>query len=265
MKTRALIVNAALWTLASSGCHQRHKEQLALEQVVLPANAGFSTVPDGATAARKNSYVTLVSGRTDGMFPRSLGVARVATPEYSPAEFDSTPHLAMEPVNELSGWMSLFDDIWAVSEVFPITYPTRVDRRTSAETLVEYARSDGAGLCLIYEITTSREGDLSVVDVQGSLYDAESGAQLIEAHADARVRDQTEDQLPPPPPADRIDIDERHIDPLFIAQRRFRELMRDAVLELIARDRKTVAPPRPKRRVTSDAAASDRRPTRIPD
>ncbi len=236
-----------------------------LEQVVLPANAGPTTPGARRSIAPGNGYIMLTSNGSEGMFPCSLAVARVDTPAYLPSGFIPAPRLAMNPANEMFDWTDLFDDVWSISEVFPVTYPTRKDRQVSPQTLVEYSRSDQAGLCLIYEIVSTRADDVTIVDVHGTLYDARNGAMLIEAHADARVRDITEDQLPPPQPPDRVAVDKRHIDPWFIAQERFRELVRQSILDLVAQDKKILAPRRPQQLIISNPVPPSRRSWRWPN
>lgn len=262
MHFKTLAVWAAVLLFGAAGCRQRQKEEVTLEDIVPPARTVVeSTAPKNGQALR-NSYVTLVAQQTKGLFPCALAVARVTPVAAGVVEPDVEFNLNMDPLNELVDWMSLFDDTWLISEVFPVTYPIRKDRRIALLEIVEYAHQDDARLCLIYSVSRSETSQGSSSEVQGMLYDTETGMMLARTQADQFVLALTEDQLPPPPPPDRVETDHRHFDPVFIAQDRFRELLRRCVLELIAQDQRVVVPPQMHRRAVLDLAPHRRSPSR---
>jgi hypothetical protein len=225
----------------SAGCSNKNKPIVPLAQIVLPPTPSTMVGPE-LNARVTNEFATLVSGPTENMFPASIGLIRVAPTDTGELALDGSAPLAMKPLNQLLDLVSLFDDVWQVSELFPVTYPTRTDRRLPAAELVRYARSDGARLCLIYSVARYEWTDSSTVEVHGALYDAATGTLISRMHANSRVIALSDDVRPPVQPEDRVELDLRHIDPWYIAQDRFREHVRDCVLRLIERDQKTYDP-----------------------
>ncbi len=240
---------AAMTVMAGCRNPDKNKERLRLADVVLPEQSGPIRV-HGALAHRpRNEYTLLVSDRTEGLFPGTIAVARIA-PHWTPTHtLVPASSLEMKPLNQFIDWCDMFDDIWPVAGVFPLTYPNRPNRQVTEQMLVDAAREQGAGMCLIYHIGGECDQNGCSAVMRGQLYDVRDGRLLAEAHADARVKAIFEDQLPPPPPTDRIDIDKRHLDPWFIAHERFRQKLRECVLELIAQD-KPIEAPIPSRRQT---------------
>lgn len=247
--------------IGASGCRHAPKEVVPIEELVLkPRRSSDDLV---AATQPHNGYVTLVSDPTVGLPPGALAIARVAPTEAGPDTPDAPAELAMTPPNEMMDWMDLFDDTWAISEVFPVTYPVRPTRAVPPRELVDYARTDDAALCLVYCIDRSEDTISETTEVRGALYDARTGNLLARMQAEARVLTLEEDQSPPPPPPDRAEPDLRHIDSWFIAQERFREHVRHCVTELVAQDQH-IGPRSDMRRQTAFNTASPYKQRRHP-
>ena len=79
----------------------------------------WGDISPGDIGTVDQGYRLLLSERTEGLFPASLGVTRFAfVPSDSIDPFG--PKLVADPQNEFLQWNYAFDDQMAVSEVFPI-------------------------------------------------------------------------------------------------------------------------------------------------
>lgn len=176
----------------------------------------------------RNGYVALVPADLIDALPCSLAVARVADDGDDDTN-DNPGSLAMAPANELVAWLELFADAWSISEVVPVTYPIYQNRSLTTGALLEQAAELGAGLCLIYH--ESIYPDIAT-EIRGTIFDVQSGGALARIHADAAA---LPEGVEIPPPADRIEIDRRHVDPVFVARACFRESVRECVMEWVTR------------------------------
>lgn len=189
----------------------------------------------------RNNYVTISLTKKGSLFPCSLAVARVTGLDGNVRNGRSVAKLAMTPPNELIGWTYMFDDMWEISEVFPLSYPLAMrGRAVRIDELLERARDGGASLCIVYQVIDF--GD-TFTEVRGAVYDTLSGHTLSAIQAEAHGKPPVDDELPPPYPG-RVETDRRHVDPHFIAQDRFRGYARESVLDLVARDSGQTPPAR---------------------
>ena len=227
MKVRDVSV---LLLAALAGCANTEREAgLIMEPPPVPA--GWEGLARADVPDIQNDYVELEPDLAAGALPCALAVARVDATGDPCSEDEASIILAMAPPNELAHWMGLFDDVRFISEIVPVTYPNYPDREVKPDVLLRRAGKLGAGLCLIYRETVYPQVS---ADVRGAIYEVGAGRMLAVLHADAVAPPQDEEDLPPPP-ADRVDIDRRHVDPLFVARDCFRSLVRDCVLDWVAK------------------------------
>lgn len=211
--------------LAVAGCQEKEEEIRVLRPLVQWDDVSavtFTPLDDG--------YVNLVPAGTDGSFPASLAVARVAVDEQT---LQATPRqltLATRPKNDFLAWNRLFDNLRYLSEAFPLDKHDLGEDPPTPTRLVAAARDLRAGLCLVYG-----RGDLSESEsrVRGVLYDTRTGLAL--AGIDARASVPDPETLTRPP--EDVSSDDSYCDPRVLADRRFERLVLECVRELWSNDR----------------------------
>jgi len=221
------------------GCATSKKPEPVIQ--VNEVDWGWAGLAPGISVAVQQGYVHLVPPEAVDVFPTSLAIARVGhvAGQFSgPSAGHSAGHstgygqprseaarLAMQPGNELQSLLELFDDVWLVSSVFPVTYARDYSRLVDAEVLLNRARERDAGLCLIYRESMSRSWR---AEIRGVVFDVRRGTPIAAIHAEAESFGwQKSDD---PPPSGRLKQDFRHVDPLFQARERFVDDVRQCVL-----------------------------------
>ncbi|NOT01858.1 MAG: hypothetical protein HOP29_14675 [Phycisphaerales bacterium] len=176
---------------------------------------------DRPRPAGRNGY-EIIAAAPAGMFPCALAVASVAETSDT---LDARPmvELVSRPSSESVAWLELFDDSAPVIEVFPATVPNQYGRTLTVPELLNKARTEGAGLCLVYQATV--HGD-AFADVQGLLYRTADGQLLARIQAQADAPPVNAKTAPPP---GRADVDRRHIDPAYVAVERFQNHVRECL------------------------------------
>lgn len=229
--------NSLVWCLTciafvNAGCATGPKQADEVEQPI-PVLVHWHDLANTDVPHIRDGYVIISPTKKGALFPCSLAVARVAGLDGNVRNGRSVARLAMTPANELIGWTHMLDDVWEISEVFPLSYPLAMrGRAIRIDELLDRARDGGASLCIVYQVVDF--GD-TFTEVRGAVFDTRSGLTLSAVQAEAHGKPLVEDELPPPYPG-RIETDRRHVDPHFVAQDSFGALVRECVLELIARD-----------------------------
>lgn len=228
--------------LANTGCAITPKQADEVEKPT-PVLVQWQDLANTDVPRIRDNYVTLSPTKPGSLFPCSVAVVRVAGLDKNIRHDRSVAKLAMTPANELIGWTHLLDDMWEISEVFPLSYPLAMrGRAVRIDELLERARDGGASLCIVYQVNDF--GD-TFTEVRGAVYDTLSGHTLSAVQAEAHGKPLVEGELPPPCPG-RVETDRRHVDPHFVAQASFRGYVRQSLLELVARDSGQTPPPRAK-------------------
>ncbi len=127
----------------------------------------------------ENGYRVLTQGPTRGLFPAALAVSRVSVVEGE-AEGAREPHLLTDPRNEFLQWNSAFDDLMAVSEVFPIAERTLGGGEAEPRQILAAFRALHARLGLIYAVNEASEQEAEMIAV---LYDLAAARPLACFHA----------------------------------------------------------------------------------
>lgn len=227
---KSIVSSAAVLALLSTGCTHTPKKPIVVTVDPHP----WLGPTDRPVSDVANGYRIIVPrDATSAMFPCSLAVARVVFDDEGVTDGLPEAMLAMRPIGELMDWMELFDDIWSISEVFPITYPRDPNRVVDPFDLVDRAGEFGARLCFVYRLRY--QGEVTA-EIWGVLYDTDSARVIAAVHSDVCVTPYDDPELEPPLPADRVIGDRRHIDARFIAENQFRESLRSCVLDLIDRE-----------------------------
>ncbi len=192
----------------------------------------------------EDGFELLTDLRTEGLFPGAVAVAKLVPPVRLWAATRRDPvatgtwHIGSIPWEESLGWNELVDNVLGVREVVVLDEGATVMPTRELDAIAEAARRRDASLCLVYGPAPARGED----------YTALWG--VIVRSADALPLASVQVQAGPPdflPPAnDRSRHDLRHIDPDYLAMRKFQRHARAAMLALQARDdRPTATQPSP--------------------
>ncbi len=230
MTLRCMIVAALCLTLL--GCQKRRE----LPFVPTTPVVSWRDLSDGQREFPQDTFKLLVGGPTEGLFPTSLAIARLAGAPPAGAG----PRLAARqglflstaPAHDLLKWNAAFDDIRLISEVFPLSQMSLNGRPACLPTLMESAAAMTGRMCLVYSIA-----DLTPTEseIKGVLYRVSTGEPMAAVHARGLYF--------PPPDNDRADARddiERLLEPSsarLVAEARFLRLTRDCLLALRDNDR----------------------------
>jgi len=202
----------------------------------------------GVTAAmpEPNTVVAVETQPSIGRFPAGVSVARVKI-EESPG---GPPGLVIDSLTDPEAlyWNELFDSVGKIREVTVIDPQSVPQRYVTVPQLLASSRRQKCRLCVVYG---QNEVAHNVSRVVGALYDADTNELVAVIFAEQIV----DPQEKTPPPADYPKGDERHKDAHWLVARRFEQLVRGFVLELIERDREPGAPAAPAPRPAGPAPA----------
>lgn len=124
-------------------------------------------------------YRLLLSERTKGLFPVSLGVTRFAfVPTDGVDPFG--PKLVADPKNEFLQWNYAFDDQMAVSEVFPVVQQNLGGASASPDQILRSVHALNGRIGLIYAVNDLSETETEML---GVLYDTAMTTPLASVHA----------------------------------------------------------------------------------
>lgn len=221
---------AAVGTLAVlSGCAEKRVEVWTPSPIVQWENVAISPAMPVA-----NGYRLHVPRPTQGLFPASIGITRVAMGDVTVAGGDSQPHLLTNPRNEFLQWNSALDDQMAVSEVFPVVERDLGGGEATPEQVLAACRGLHAGIGLIYAVNENAPNE---TEMFGVLYDTSSTAKLASLHVAA-----TSVPLPENMPEDeRVNLWET--DSHALVRERFEKTLRACIRDLIRQDERAVVEP----------------------
>ncbi|MBN1514903.1 MAG: hypothetical protein JXB13_23025 [Phycisphaerae bacterium] len=185
----------------------------------------------------QDTFTLLVDEPTEGLFPASLAVARLAgvQPAGAGPRFAADHGLVLStaPAHELLRWNAAFDDVRLVSEVFPLSQMSLNGRSACVSTLMESAAAMTGRICLVYSITDLTPSES---EIKGVLYRVSTQQPVAAVHARGAYY---------PPPDDEDDEDTRDnfqklLEPRsarLVAEARFLSLTRACLLALRDNDR----------------------------
>lgn len=181
-----------------------------------------------------NTVTTVETQPSIGRFPAGVSVARVKMEESPGGPSGLVVDTLTDP--EALYWNELFDSVGKIREVTVIDPQSVPQRYVTVPQLLASSRRQKCRLCVVYG---QNDVAYNVSRVVGALYDADTNELVAVIFAEQIV----DPQEKTPPPADYPKGDERHKDAHWLAARRFEQLVRGFVLQLIERDREPGAPP----------------------
>jgi len=169
--TLGLVVGLAALSLLG-GCRGQAKK--AAETWTPKPRVGWEQIVTTPVAPIEEGYRVLLTEPTRGLFPASLAVSRIAI-TGTRDEPEPQPHLFTDPRNEFLQWNSAFDDLMAVSEVFPIAERTLGGGDAQPEQILAAFRALDARLGLVYAVNELSATETEMIAV---LYDVRAGRPL---------------------------------------------------------------------------------------
>lgn len=213
---------AFLGLLLTAGCGDSNRH--AAGPRLGPADLGL---PEGDCAA--TGYVILEPMRSTGRFPLALAVAKLKERAGANDEWQ----IASLKEEQATWWNSLFNTVPAVREVIVLGERSAGPSAAGMAGVVGKAKRLDARLCLIYGPAGSGPKEASLI---GALYDTMTGRAVARIQTQASPAD-FQKRRP-----DGLSGDKRHVDPEYLAARKFEQQIRACVAELIKRD-SPVTPP----------------------
>jgi hypothetical protein len=175
------------------------------------------------------TYRLLADKPTSNRFPCSIAIARLSYLSQLGQPSDNSLALQLLRHEEAAPWNELFDNLQAVSEVFPIG-PTHVPAQSvTPADVVRAAASLHAGLCLIFS-----EGDVDNTgrQVVGALLESPTASILAVAKSDIFPYPGTTSAEDVPHPSHTC----ADLTPARLATKHFQQLMHQAIRQLIQLD-----------------------------
>ena len=229
-KNRLFQILLGLIVVVSAGCSHHNNDAYTQPSEA----AGWSDLSPGASVTSEEGYRLLVPQATEGLFPSSIAVARIAQSAYNGGQLV----MAMKPEVDFLAWNSVFDDFRGISEVFPLNEKDLDGGEVSADNLLAASEALEAGLMLLY---TESQAQFDRCSLSGVLYDVRSRQALAAIHANSLISD-------PVTPDERVartasarGCEER--DPRLVAINSFESHVRDCLRRLMTKDKsKNVGP-----------------------
>ncbi|MCH8148713.1 MAG: hypothetical protein IH987_12075 [Planctomycetes bacterium] len=181
--SRALItmINAALVMTGAEGCAS--SKCLSQEAWVPKPRVTWSEIAPAPMIPAAQGFHLLTTEPTQGLFPASMGVTRVAFAEKSKVGEPLRLCLLRDPRNEFLQWNAAFDDQFPVSEVFPIDQRNLAGAEAQPSLILEVFRTMHARIGFVYAVNELSEDETEMI---GTLYDVDSGKPLAAIHAQAK-------------------------------------------------------------------------------
>ena len=222
-----LVVCAAL---VVPGCASKHVD----EEVWIPdPKVHWHEIAACPVTEVHNEYVITLREPTKGLFPASLGVTRLAAEPMPDLPDAKKLHLSADPRNEFLVWNCAFDDLFALSESFPISQCDLGGYEATPEQILAALHALHAGLGLVYAVNEISEQEAEMI---GVLYDARTPSLVACVHASARTIVPEEGEEDPEPWRN---------DCRALVRAKFTRLVHACVRDLIARDQAVMTDPPP--------------------
>ena len=211
-----------------AGCATTNKKPP--EVWVAPPYVGWADISAQSMPDVNQEYKLLASEPTKGLFPAAIAVTRVSrekTEEDEPGA-PPKPRISVHPKNETLRFNSAFDDLVALSEVFPIAQRTLGGGDAVPSQILAAYRALDARIGLIYAVNELSPAETEVIAV---LYEVRTGRPLACYHC-------AEASKLPPDEAEKNarKVDYWETDSKAISRRTFERLVHASLRELILRD-----------------------------
>ena len=130
----------------------------------------------------RDDYRILKAEPTQGLFPGSMAVTRVAVHPDAKDPERRRKHLLRDPQNEFLRWNAAFDDQMAISEVFPIDQRDLAGASADPKQVLAAFHALHARIGLVYAVNELSEADTEMI---GVLYDVNAAEPIASVHAQA--------------------------------------------------------------------------------
>jgi hypothetical protein len=130
----------------------------------------------------RNDYRILLEQPTSGLFPASMAVSRVAMDDRIAPHHVGRPRLLTDPRNEFLRWNRAFDNLMALSEVFPIAERTLGGGAAEPEQILAAYRALDARLGFVYAVNELSETE---TEIMGVMYETKTLQPIACMHAHA--------------------------------------------------------------------------------
>ena len=191
-----------------------------------PPEVHWDDISTGAVAPVDNGYRILRIEPTQGLFPASIGVTRMAVESENQGAPIRQKHLLRDPRNEFLRWNSAFDDQMAVSEVFPIDQRDLGGAPAEPQQVLAAFSALHARIGFMYAVNELSENETEMI---GALYDVTAAEPIASIHARAL-------SLPPPDEKGEEPVDLWKYDSRALVRAAFERHIHGCIRELISRD-----------------------------
>ncbi len=227
MKCARVSVLGVLTVASVTGCSSKEPE---VEVWVQPPQVHWADLLPPAVAPTYSGYRILDPSPTQGLFPASVGVTRVAIRQENDTTDGVTNRfrqILRDPRNEFLRWNSAFDDQMAISEVFPVDQRDLGGAEADPPLVIAALDALHARLGFIYAVNELAEDE---TEMFGALLDVQAGKPLAVVHAHAV-------SIPPPEDDGKGEpVDLWKSDSRALVRAEFESHVYQCVRELIARD-----------------------------
>jgi hypothetical protein len=218
---RATLSVALLASYCASGCAQKPVE--VWEPKPRTEWQHVMTVTGDAPV---NDFSVNAAHQTTGLFPANVAVTRVAVEDNDEGGLE--PRLNADPRNEFLQWNSTFDNLMAVSEVFPIDQRDLGGGDATPEQILAAFRGLHARLGLVYAVNEISETESEMF---GALYETSSLEPVASFHARAVSIELDEDDKDKDDPYNLWKTDSR-----ALVRAKFAEMVHACMRQLIIND-----------------------------
>ncbi len=192
-----------------------------------PLQVRWDDVTSATITPAGDQYAILESNASEGRFPCSIAVSRIAI-EADEEAGQRRRVVPVTPHNEFLIWNSSFDDLWLISEVFPIAQRALGGAAVEARLIVDAAYTFDARMSLIYGFNVVSP---TRCEMLGVLHESSTGAPIAAIHASAESIPRLEKDKPA-----KHNLDAWEHEARALVRAKFEKLMIDCMRELIARD-----------------------------
>jgi hypothetical protein len=207
------------------GCCSEKREEVW----IAPPRVHWEHVSTDPVRAVDQGYRILLREPTSGMFPASIGVTRIAIEVTDERAQSTKPLLMTNPRNEFLQWNRAFDDLMAISEVFPIVNRDLGGHEADPPQIIAATRALHAKLGMVYAVN---ELSPTVVEMFGVIYDTKTARPIASIHA--REESEPRPEVEPDEHPDLWKTDAR-----ALVRQAFERRVHACLREMIERDERT--------------------------
>ncbi len=125
----------------------------------------WEDISTGPVGVPEDCYSIHVAQPTKGFFPADIAVTRVSVETVDEATQQTRPILFPTPRNEYLQFNAAFDDLMAVSEVFPVAQFDMGGAEAEPEQILAAFRALGARMGIIYAMNELSEDEAEIIGV----------------------------------------------------------------------------------------------------